>query len=398
MIRRAMPGTSQWRDVRRRPGEEEWRASFTELFFDLVFVLVVTQLSALLVHDLTVSGAAETLFLLLVAWWAWIYTTWATNWFDPDRGPVRAVLVLGMLASMLGAVAIPDAFGERALLLVVGYVGIQSLRNAFMVLATDVSDPLHRPLVRIFVWNLWVGALWFAGALVDQDTRIAIWIVALICDYAGPAVGHWAPRLGRSDPRDWELEPGHFAERLMLFLIIALGETIVAAGLTASHLEITAARLAALVVAFGVALALWWLYFDFHAEKTLSHLKAAAEQRGRLGRDLSYLLIPLVAGIIVCAVASELVITHPGETLHGAELLALGAGPALYLIGSVAFKARVFGGLWHKRAVAVVLVAAATALGTALPALATWTVILAILAGLAIAEALAFRAGGETAM
>jgi low temperature requirement protein LtrA len=375
-----------WREVRRRPGEEEWRASFTELFFDLVFVLVVTQLSALLVDDLTVSGAAKTLFLLLVAWWAWIYTTWGTNWFDPDRGPVRAVLVLGMLASMLGAAAIPDAFGERALLLVVGYVSIQSLRNGFMVLATDRRDPLHTPLRRIFAWNAWVGALWLAGALVDHDTRIAIWAVALLCDYAGPVAGHWTPGLGRSTPRDWELEPGHFAERLMLFLIIALGETIVAAGLTASHLELTAARLAALVVAFGVAVMLWWLYFDFHAERTLSHLKAADEQRGLLARDLSYLLIPLVAGIIVCAVANEIVIAHPGRTLHGAELLTLGAGPALYLTGSVAFKARVFGGQWHTRAVALVLVAGAAALGSALPALAAWTVMLAILGGVAVAE------------
>jgi low temperature requirement protein LtrA len=183
----------------------------------------------------------------------------------------------------------------------------------------------------------------------------------------------------------------------MLFLIIALGETIVAAGLTVSQLEITAARLAALVVAFGVALALWWLYFDFHAERTLSHLRAAAEQRGRLGRDLSYLLVPLVAGIIVCAVASELVIMHPGQTLHGAELLTLGAGPGLYLVGSVAFKVRVFGALWHKRAVAVVLVAVATAIGSALPALVLWTVMLAILAGVAIAEALEFRASGQSA-
>src|SRR5687767_5846008 len=151
-------------NLRRRPGDEdeEWRASSAELFFDLVFVLVVTQLSALLVDDLTISGATETLFLLLVAWWAWINTTWATNWFDPDRGPVRAVIVLLMLASMLGAAAIPDAFGERALLLVVGYVSIQTLRNAFMVLATDRRDPLHLPLVRIFSWSLWVGAIWLA--------------------------------------------------------------------------------------------------------------------------------------------------------------------------------------------------------------------------------------------
>ena len=145
-------------------------------------MLVITQLSSLLFNHLTFTGAAETLFLLLVAWWAWLYTTWATNWFDPDRGPVRAVLVGGMLASMLGAAAIPDAFGERALLLVVGYVGIQSVRNAFMVLATDRDDPLHMPFVRIFAWNLWVGAIWFTGALAGHEARTAFWIAALVCD------------------------------------------------------------------------------------------------------------------------------------------------------------------------------------------------------------------------
>ena len=162
-----------WRDLRRRPGEdEEWRASSIELFFDLVFVLVVTQLSTLLYDDLTIAGAARTAFLLLVAWWAWIYTTWGTNWFDPDRGPVRAVLVFGMVASMLGAAAIPDAFGDRALLLVVGYVGIQSVRNAFMALATGTQDPLHAPLVRSLAWTLWVGAIWLADSMLSPEAVV----------------------------------------------------------------------------------------------------------------------------------------------------------------------------------------------------------------------------------
>jgi low temperature requirement protein LtrA len=134
-----------------------------------------------------------------------------------------------MLASMLGAAASPDAFGEGAMLLVFGYVGMQSVRNAFLVLATDPDDPLHLPVVQIFAWNLWFGAIWFAGTLAGHEARTAIWIVALVCDYAGPVLGHWTPRRGRSAPRDWDLEPAHFAERLMLFVIIALGETIVAA-------------------------------------------------------------------------------------------------------------------------------------------------------------------------
>jgi low temperature requirement protein LtrA len=246
--------------VRRNPDpDEDLRASFVELFFDLVFVLVITRLSSVLVHDLTLLGAAKTLFLLLVAWWAWLYTTWTTNWFDPDSGPMRAVLLIGMLASMFGAIAIPEAFGDRALLLVGGYVAIQTFRNAFTVLATDEHDPLHRPLVRVLVWNGWVGLIWLAGALADPEARVPIWIVALVCDYAGPLIGHWTPGLGRTAPRDWELAPSHFVERIELFLIIALGETIVAAGVTASSLDVTTERLLAVVVGFAVTVALWWL-------------------------------------------------------------------------------------------------------------------------------------------
>ena len=166
-------------DVRRRPSTEddEWRASWTELFFDLVFVLVVTQLSALLLRAPEPAGAAETLFLLLVAWWAWIYTTWATNWFDPERGPVARCWSLAMLASMLGAAAIPDAFGDRALLLVVGYVGIQTVRNAFMVLATEA----RRPAARAARAHLRLDAVGrrASGSRVrslDHDARLVVWV------------------------------------------------------------------------------------------------------------------------------------------------------------------------------------------------------------------------------
>jgi low temperature requirement protein LtrA len=375
----------------RRQHDEEQRASFAELFFDLVFVFVVTQLSSLLVHDLTVGGAAKTLFLLLAAWWAWIYTTWVTNWFDPETLVVRAILLVGMLASMLGAIALPDAFGDRALLFVAGYVGIQTLRNAFMVIAASREDPLHRPFQRILGWTLAVGVLWLAGAIAEGDTRVGIWLVALILDYAGPFAGHWTPGLGSSQPSDWHLEPSHFVERLELFLMIALGESIVAAGATASDLDPTAARLLALTVAFLMTVALWWLYFDFHAERTLHELRAADAERGRLGRDLSYLHVPLIAGIIVAAVANELVIAHPGDPLHHAELVALAGGPVLYLLGSVAFKIRVLRGMWEQRLVAALLVAAAVLIGASLPALALWAIVLGIVAGVAGVESTGMR-------
>jgi low temperature requirement protein LtrA len=378
-----MPST-----LRRHHAEDDSPAltSSVELFFDLVFVLAVTQLSSVLVDDLTVAGAGKTLFLLLAAWWAWIYTTWMTNWFDPEERFVRGVLLVGMLASLFGSIAIPDAFGDRAWLFVGGYIGIQLGRNAFMVLAAGRSDPLHAPLVRILVWSAWVSMIWLAGALVEGDARVAIWIVALTLDYAGPMVGHWTPGLGRSVPTDWHLVPSHFSDRLQLFVIIALGETIVAAGVTAGDLEMNATRIAAVVVSFGVSVAFWWLYFDAHAEGAARELQSREAERGRLGRALSYLHVPIVAGIIVSAVAAELVIAHPGEELQANELIPLAAGPVLFLVGSLIFKASVLRARWRPRVLAVAAVPAVTISGASIPALATWSLVLAVLAGLALDE------------
>ena len=144
-------------------------------------------------------------------------------------------------------------------------------------------------------------------------------------------------------------------------------------------------------MALGVTAALWWLYFAYHAERTLSRLKEAADERERMARDLTDLDIPLVAGILVCAVASRLVIAHPSRVLTHAGVATLGAGPALFLLGSVAFKLRVYGTYWRKRAIALGFVAGATALATAVPALAAWTVVLAILTVVVVAEARELR-------
>ncbi|QWZ08647.1 low temperature requirement protein A [Nocardioides panacis] len=384
--------------LRRHPAEEDSPvgASYAELFFDLVFVLAVTQLSSALVDDLTVAGATQTLVLLLAAWWAWIYTTWMTNWFDPETRAVRAILLVGMLASLCGAIAIPDAFDDRAGLFVAGYVGLQLIRNGFMVLATQRSDPLHAPLVRIFVWSAWVSMIWLAGALVEGEARIAVWIVALVLDYAGPLAGHWAPRLGRSVPADWDLVPSHFSERLQLFVILALGETIVAAGVSASELEMDAMRIAAVVVSFGVSVAFWWLYFDYHAEGVARELQARDAERGRLGELLSYLHVPIVAGIIVSAVAAELVIAHPGERLHIDEMLPLAAGPALFLVGSVFFKASVLHAQWRQRLVAAVVILVITLSGVFATALAAWSLVLIVLVGVALYETVKLKDTAST--
>jgi low temperature requirement protein LtrA len=374
------------KNIRRRP-DHEARVTSAELFFDLVFVFVVTQLSARLVRDLTLGGVVETTMLLLAAWWAWVYTTWTTNWFDPETLAVRSILLVTMVAGMLGAIAIPEAFEDRAPLLVAGYVGIQAFRNVFIVVATEPDDPLYRPFLRLLGWTCAVGPLWVAGLFTDGHTRVAVWGLALALDYLGPLAGHWLPRLGRTHVNEWQLAPSHFVERLELFLIIALGESIVAAGATTSDLAPTAVRLAAMLVCMLMTAEFWWLYFDFHAGRTLERLRSAEDDRARMGRDLSYLYVVLIAGIIAAAVGNELVIARPGDPRHGAELVAIAAGPVLYLLGSVALKVRVLRVRWERRLGAAVLIVVATALGARLPGLALWTIVLAILGALAWVEA-----------
>ena len=283
------------RHFRQKTGEEQ-RATWLELFFDLVFVFAVTQLSHLLLHHLTLHGALQTLFLLLVVWWAWIYTTWMTNWFDPESVLVRLVLLVVMASSLLMAVAIPEAFGRLAPLFACSYVLLQVVRNAFNVYATPRDNPFHVIFRRILAWSLVSGVLWLAGGFAPAGARTWLWIAALAVDYVAPSVGYWTPRLGRSATTDWEIEAAHFAERFQLFIIIALGESIVVTGATASSLVLDFANGTALMVAFATSAALWWLYFDevgWRAQRFLSR----ADDSGRLARDAyTYLHIPIVAG------------------------------------------------------------------------------------------------------
>src|SRR5215203_7106795 len=176
----------------------EQRVTPLELFFDLVYVFAITQLSHLLLDHPTVWGALQTLFLLLVVWWAWQYTAWFTNWFDPDTRYVRLVLVAVMLASLVMSAAIPAAFGERGLMFALAYVAIQAGRTAFAVLALGASHPLSRVFWRILAWFAASGVLWVAGGLSEGWVRVSLWILALAVDYAGPVARYRTPGLGSS--------------------------------------------------------------------------------------------------------------------------------------------------------------------------------------------------------
>jgi low temperature requirement protein LtrA len=374
--------------MRQHTGEEQ-RATNLELFFDLVYVFAVTQLSHLLGSHLGLSGAGQTALLLLVVWWAWVYTTWMTNWFDPDSPLVRMLLIAVMLASLAMAIAIPTAFGERALVFALGYTCLQVVRNSFVVWATEPGSQLHEAFVRISAWSVAVGALWIAGALAHDGARAAIWIVALLVDYAGPAAGYWVPRLGRTPAQEWDIEGSHFAERFQLFIIIALGESIVLTGSTAAAERIDVAKALAIATAFLITAALWWLYFDYVATIAQRRL-ATSENSGSLARDAyTYVHAVMVAGIIVAAVGEGILIDDPTGTPSAAQLATMAGGPALYLVGHLLFRLRMAGSWSGKRLAATVAICAVGVAGTQLPALVTVAAILAVLVCLIAAETVA---------
>jgi low temperature requirement protein LtrA len=293
------------------PGEEQ-RATMLELFFDLVFVFAITQVSHLLLEDVSWSGAGEAALCLLVVWWAWNYTTWVTNELDPDSTVVRLLLIGIMLGSLLMAVAIPQAFGEHGLLFAASYVGIQVGRHTFLTFASASAGTIERERAgRILTWFVAAGVPWIAGGLAEDSARTALWLAALAIDYTAPFVTYWIPGRGRLAPTAWDVETSHFAERFQLFVIIALGETIVITGATTSGLEIDLARVTAFGLAFLSTAALWWLYFGYVATIAERRLELAAARRTELARDAyTYLHAEIVAVIVLAAVGDELVIAH----------------------------------------------------------------------------------------
>jgi low temperature requirement protein LtrA len=374
---------------RRRAGDEQ-RATSLELFFDLVFVFAITQVSHLLLEDLSWRGAGRALLALLVVWWAWNYTAWVTNELDPESGPVRLLLLGVMLACLVLAVAIPDAVGERALLFAGAYVAIQVGRHTFLTFAAASRGTLERERAgRILTWFVVAGVLWIAGALAETEARAVLWVAALLIDFGAPLVFYWVPGKRRLPSSTWEVATSHFAERFQLFVIIALGESIVITGATVAGLELNAARLTAFGLAFAASAALWWLYFDYVAGIAERRLELA-EDRTKLARDgYTYLHAVLVAGVILSAVGDELVIAHPTDELSHAELAAVVGGPALYLLGHVAFRLRMAGSVSWRRLGGALGCVAVGVVGLAVSALAVQALLVAVLVAVLVLEQLA---------
>ena len=371
----------------RRRGEEEQRATTLELFYDLVFVFAITQVSHLLLDDLTWAGVGRSALVLLVVWWAWNYTTWVTNELDPESIAVRAVLIAVMLASLLMAVAIPEAWGAHAGLFVGSYVAIQVGRHLFLTFGSaEAGTPERERASRILLWFAAAGVLWIAGAVASGTARTLLWVAALALDYGAPLVLYRVPGLHRLTGSAWEVETSHFAERFQLFIIIALGESIVVTGATTSELPLDLSRIAAFGLAFLATAALWWLYFNYVARIAQRRLELAAD-RTTMARDgYTYLHVVMVAGVIVSAVGDELVIAHPTDVLPGREVVAVVAGPAIYLLAHALFRLRMAGTLSVKRLVGALACLAIGGIAAFAPALVVAALLVAVLAGVIAAE------------
>ncbi|APW38374.1 hypothetical protein RD110_15210 [Rhodoferax koreense] len=327
-----------------RPRGSAARVLNEELFFDLVYVFAVTQLSHYLLDHLTPLGAVQTLLMWFAVWLGWQYTAWVTNWFNPGALPIRCVLFAIMLVALVMAAALPQAFGERGLVFAGCYAAIQVGRTLWVLLALGRGHALQANFRRILAWLLVSAALWIAGGLAgDMQQRLLLWMAAVLCEYVAPMFGFAFPGLGRSATSEWTIDGGHLAERCQLFVIVALGESILASGVAlAQEAQWHAGDLMNFLVAFAGSLAMWWMYFDTSSQQA-AHKIEHSDDPGRIGAYFHYTHVILVAGVIVCAVADELVIGHGPHHVEAKYLAVLLGGPAIYLLGNALFKRVVFG-------------------------------------------------------
>lgn len=371
-----------------------------ELFFDLVYVFAVTQLSHYLLDHLTLLGALHTLVLWFAVWLGWQYTSWVTNWFDPTALRIRLLLFAIMLAALVMGAALPRAFGDRALIFAGCFALIQVGRGVWVSLLLGRGHALAPNFHRMLAWNCIAAVFWIAGAFADDWLRLALWVCAVGCEYFSPMNGFAFPGLGRSKTSDWTIDGAHLAERCQLFVIVALGESILASGVAlAHHAEWHAVDIYAFLVGFIGSLALWWLYFDTSSDAA-AHVIEHSDDPGRIGAKFHYTHVILLAGIIVSAVADELII---GEGSHHAELKYVGVlvgGAAIYLLGNALFKRAVFGFMPQSHLIGLAVLALLGVIGNLFSVLVLGSLVTVVLIAVAALESVlrrrdaAVRVGG----
>ena len=341
--------------LRVRDGHEA-HVSFVELFFDLIYVFAVTQLSHSLLGNLTLIGAAQTFVLWVAVWMAWQYTIWVTNWFDPETLPIRFLLFSIMLIGLIMAAAIPEAFTGRALIFGCAVAAVQVGRTLFVLGILGNRHTLAPNFQRMLGWLCISAAFWIAGGYLEEQ-RLWLWAIAILCEYCSPMIGFALPGLGRTRTSEWTIEGGHLAERCQLFVIVALGEALLISGASIAHSEQwDAPVLIAFVATFLGSLAMWWVYFDT-SSKAGTEAIINSDDQGRIGSYFNYVHVIIVAGIIVSAVGNELVIAHPDGRINMVSAVVLIAGPVIYLVGNAIYKKVVYGQFPLSHIIGLVLLA-----------------------------------------
>jgi low temperature requirement protein LtrA len=304
-----------------------------ELYFDLVFVLAFTQCSALMADEHSWFGVAQGLVVLAVVWWAWVCFAWLTSLVDPEEGAVRVVMLLVMVALLMVCFTIPGAFGDRALWFALAYGCVRLGHVVLFVLASRDDQDLRRWVLGLALTTAMVVGLLVGASFLEPETAIFLWLGAAAIDFGFPA---------RWGVDRWRIVPHHFAERHNLVIIIALGESVIALGVGA-ELELDARTAVAAALGIGLASALWWVYFDLVSLATARRLEQAppGRERNRLARDsYSYLHLPMVAGIVLVALAFHEALPHAGEPFEQIGAVALLGGLSLYLLAHVALRLR----------------------------------------------------------
>jgi low temperature requirement protein LtrA len=365
-----------------REGE---RVTSLELFFDLVFVLALTQCTTLMVQTPTWEGLLRALLILGVLWWSWVGYAWLTSVVDPEEGSVRLVMFAAMAALLVAALCVPGVFGGDALLFASAYAVVRAAHIALFVLASREDAALRQSVLGLAGSTAIGVALLFGAAFVGGALQLGLWALALVLDAGGPFL---------FGAEGWKLVPGHFADRHGAIIIIALGESVVAVGAGATA-GIDAGVVAAVVLSTVVAGAMWWMYFDVVAIVAERRLLKASEgrERNEIARDsYSYLHFPMVAGITLVAVGLKRTLGHVGDPLGLVQAAAMLGGAAVYLLAHVAFRWRNIHTLNRQRLACAVLLAALLLAEAELkpPSLATLGVLAAVLSLLILYEATRF--------
>jgi low temperature requirement protein LtrA len=360
------------------------RVTPLELFFDLVFVFAITQVTTLLSADPTWGGLLRGLVVLAALWWAWAAYAWLTNTLNPEEGLVRIAMFVVMGAMLVCALAVPEAFGDHGVIFGVAYLVVRAMHIALYALAARGDPDLLGAVLRMVPSSTISGFLILGAGFLEGKERTTLWILALAIDYLGVLVGRG---------QGWRISPDHFVERHGLVVIIAIGESIVALGVSASGSPLTAGVITTALVGMTIAVALWWTYFDWLVIVLEHRLReATGTAQTTLARDaFSYLHFVMVAGIVLFAMSLKKALAHYDAHLAVVPATALCAGLGAYLLAHVLLRYRISGTIGHGRPVAFAALMVLWPFADDMPALGAMSIAAAIYVVLIAYEAIRYR-------